>query len=116
MGERAEMSFVYLASPYSHQCPSVMHLRFISACRAAGKPMEQGLVVFAPICHSHPIAEEMRGRHTDHAFWMAQDLPILAHADRLVVLQLDGWVESRGIAEEITFARWNGIPVEYMEP
>lgn len=106
----------YLASPYSSPDATTRHLRFIAACRAAGKLMAQGVVVFCPISHSHPISEAMNGGHMDHEAWMAQDLPILAHASRLIVLKLDGWRESRGVTEEIEFARDNGIPVEYMEP
>lgn len=110
------MSFAYLASNYSHPDPAIRHQRFIAACRAAAHLMERGIPVFAPICHSHPIAEVMNGRHLDHEFWLAQDLPILAQATTLIVLQLDGWRESRGVAREIEFARDNGIPVEYTEP
>ncbi len=106
----------YLASPYSSPDATTRHLRFIAACRAAAKLMQQGVVVFCPIAHSHPIGETMNGKALDHGFWMAQDLPILAKCSRLVVLKLDGWGQSRGVHEEIGYALAHGIPVEYMEP
>lgn len=110
------MSFVYLASPYSHADPLVRLQRFAETCRAAAVMMERGAVVFAPIAHSHPISEAMNGRATDHEFWMRQDLPILALANRLVVLMLDGWEDSKGVKEEIDFAFEHGIAVEFTSP
>lgn len=78
--------------------------------------MQKGYVVFCPIAHSHPVAEAMGSRATDHNFWMVQDLPLLAKASRLVILKLPGWEYSKGIAEESDFARANGIPIEHMAP
>jgi len=46
---------------------------------------------------------------------MAQDLPILACASRLIVLRLDGWDRSRGVTKEIEFAAERGIPVEFID-
>lgn len=90
--------------------------RFRAACLAAARLMQKGYVVFCPIAHSHPVAEAMGSRATDHVFWMAQDLPFLAKAAKLVILKLDGWEHSKGIAEESDFARAHGILIEYMNP
>ena len=109
------MSFLYLGSPYSNADPMVRQERFLKACHAASRLMAKGQSVFCPIAQSHPIAEVMGpGKATDHAFWMAVDLPILAKADRLVILTLPGWEDSKGIAEETNFAKANGIPIEYL--
>ena len=45
---------------------------------------------------------------------MFQDLPFLDFADKLVVLTLPGWKESKGIKRELEYARDKGIPVEYI--
>jgi len=103
---------IYLASPYSHPDEAIRRQRFVSACLAAGNLMDNGHVVFCPIAHSHPIAVEIGER--DHAFWMAQDLPFLALSSRLFVLQLDGWEKSKGVAEEMAFAKERGIPIEFV--
>jgi nucleoside 2-deoxyribosyltransferase len=105
--------FIYLASPYSHPDATTRHQRFIAVCRHAGWLMEQGHVVFCPIAHSHPIGETMVGTTMDHEFWMRQDLPMLARASKLIVLKIGGWRGSKGVAEEIFFARRQGIPIEY---
>ena len=106
----------YLASPYSAPDPATRHQRFLAACHAAAFLMERGYTVFCPIAHSHPIAEAMNGRHLDHEFWMRQDLPLLDLCDHLIVLKLDGWEQSRGVAEEIAYAQEHCISIEYMEP
>ena len=108
---------VYLASPYSHADPAERDKRFRQACVKAAQLMEAGNVVFAPIAHSHAVAAFMaEGMATDHAFWMAQDLPILRRSDKLVVLMLDGWRESKGVRAELAAALACGIPVEFIDP
>jgi hypothetical protein len=74
--------------------------------------MEKGYVVFSPIAHSHGISRFVKNH--DHDFWMDQDLPFLNHADKMIVLTLPGWEESRGIKQEIEWAKAKNIPIEYM--
>ena len=106
-------SFVYLASPYTHPDPAIRERRFVEVCRVASDLMAAGSAVFCPIAHSHPI-DTIAPLPQTTAFWMAQDLPILRCASRVVVLMLDGWRQSKGIAAEIAAAEAVGIPVEYM--
>lgn len=108
--------YVYVASPYSHPDVSVRWWRYQRACEAAAKLMKAGMRVFAPIPHSHAIARFLDDRLvTDFDFWMAQDLPILRGASRLIVLRLEGWDQSRGVAEELRVAGEMGIPTEYID-
>ena len=104
---------LYLASPYTSDDPDEQRLRYYHACRAAAKLMEQGHVVFSPIAHSHGIARFVKDH--DHDFWMEQDLTFLTYADKLVVLTLPGWEHSRGVKQEVEFAKQLGMPIEYME-
>ena len=108
--------FIYIASPYSHLSGIVRYNRFIAVCRVAARLMEEGHVVFSPIAHSHPICEVLRPQTNPLLFWMRQDLPILALAEKLVVLMLPGWDISKGVKMEMDFANEKGIPVEYMQP
>ena len=108
--------FIYLASPYSHSEPAMREWRYTQACKAAAHLMRRGEVVFSPIAHSHPV--ETIGLQTVEtgSFWKRQDIPILRHASKLVVLTLDGWAESVGIAWEVETAKSLLIPVEYLSP
>jgi hypothetical protein len=90
-----------------------MEQRFDAACRFAGQLMSQGHVVFSPIAHTHPIAvrcELPRGWD----FWERFDREFVLSARKLVVLMLDGWDSSKGVAAEIAIAMEAGIPIEYM--
>lgn len=110
------MSFIYLASPYSHADPAIREQRFVAACKAAAKLMLAGDVVLSPIAHSHSIETLGIGHVQSGGFWKTQDVPLLRHADKLVVLMLDGWQESKGIEWEIEMATALLMPVEYLEP
>ena len=107
---------IYLASPYSHPLPAVRDLRFRMACDFAARLMAAGDVVYSPIAHSHPIAEYLPPERTlDHDFWMAMDLPVLERADKVLVLRLQGWERSRGVAAEIKHATAKRVPVEFAD-
>lgn len=105
---------VYLACPYSHPDPKVRRERFLAANAAAAKLMRQGLNVFSPITHCHPIAidHDLPG---DWQFWKRYDRAFIDCSNRMFVLTLDGWEESDGVKNEIEIATELGIEVEYME-
>lgn len=109
------MRLTYLASPYSDPDPGVRDQRFRAACRAAARLMLDG-PVFSPIAHSHPIEKYGMADKPPHEFWMRQDIAVLRHCERLVVLCLDGWDRSRGVNEEVHLAHRLGLTVEYMKP
>jgi hypothetical protein len=106
---------VYLASPYSHVDPLVREERFHKACAAAARLMRSGCAVFSPIAHSHPVEQHFGGVVEGLDFWMKQDVAILRHCSRLVVLRLNGWERSKGIATETALAKQLGIPVEFID-
>ena len=108
----------YLASPFSHPDPTVREHRFHEACRIAGKLMKlEGKRVFSPIAHSFSVEQHFSdGQLEGMEFWLNQDFAVLRHCAELLVLQLDGWERSKGIAAEVEFAAKCGIPVFYIEP
>lgn len=107
---------IYLASPYSHASPIIRERRFDAVCKAAGKMMEEGKIVYSPIAHSHPISRTMDVSPVDHDFWLRQCFGMLPRCTKLVVLALEGWESSRGVAAEMEFANAHGIPLEFMQP
>ena len=111
------MSLTYLASPYTHADPQVREERYRAACKKAAELMLVGKVIFCPIAHSHPIAEQMPdGKANDGAFWKHQDEPYLAICDELIVYMLPGWEQSSGVKHEIEVAKQRGIPIHYERP
>ena len=105
---------IYLASPYTHRYPAVVHQRYVAAVRAVGHLARHGLRAYSPIGHTHPLTEYV-GQQTLE-YWLAYDMPLLLRSDELWVLCLSGWTSSAGVAEEIRVAREHGKPIRYLLP
>ena len=106
-------TLVYLATPYSHLDPNVMHERFEAVNAVAARLMYDGLHVFSPISHTHPIAlagDLPRGWE----FWQEYDRAILSVCSKMIVLMLDGWETSKGVAGEMAIAKELVIPIEFI--
>lgn len=104
---------VYLACPYSHPDRAVRVTRFEAVNKAASKLMSQGLKIFSPISHTHPIAEA-GDLPLGWDYWHEYDHAFLSASNKLIVLMLDGWKESTGVNGEIQIAEQLGIEIEYM--
>jgi nucleoside 2-deoxyribosyltransferase len=105
---------IYLASPYSHSEAVVREQRFRAACQATAWLIAAGHVVFSPIVHGHPLVHH--GLPTDWSFWERFDRDHLVRCDEVVVLMLDGWRDSVGVAAEIRIAAELGKQVRYLAP
>lgn len=105
---------IYLAVPYSHPDPKIAEQRFNIVNKVAANLIAGGLHIFSPISHSHPIAI-IGNLPTDFNFWINYDRSFLECSNKLIVLMLDGWKESKGVTGEIAIAKELGIPIEYLE-
>ena len=99
---------IYLAQPYSSPDPLIKHQRYIEAMKVTSAILISGQTIYSPIVHCHPMASYLI-MPTDHNFWLYHDKEILKHCDSMAILFLDGWEQSRGLKEEIEFARENSI-------
>lgn len=106
---------VYLAVPYTHPDKAVQQARFEAVNKMASRLMMQGLKIFSPISHTHPIA--MAGEMpTGWEFWRDFDFAYLTHCYKLMVYKLEGWDRSTGVTAEIKMATELGLEIEYIEP
>ena len=108
-------TLVYLATPYSHPDPDVRRQRFEAVNLRAAVLMAEGVHVFSPISHTHPIAEA-GSLPKDWKFWEEYDTAIIQCCCRLIVFCQDGWKESIGVQAEIEIASRLNIPIEYIMP
>lgn len=106
--------FTYLASPYSHADLYTEVRRYYLARAATRLLLDAGFLIFSPIVYSKRL--KTAADNHDYGFWMRIDLSILERADRLWVLQLEGWDNSVGVEEEITYANSRGIPITFLHP
>lgn len=106
---------IYLASPYSHHDPEIREARFQAVCRVAGRLMRQGLLVFSPIAHTHPIAlagDLPKG----WAYYERFDREMLEACQELWIVKLPGWEISTGILSEIEIAQTMDRPIIKFDP
>ena len=106
-------NLVYLASPYTHPDPAVMQRRFEEICIVAARHMRQGVHIFSPIAHTHPIA--LAGDlPRDFVFWEQYARKMLAVCVEMWICDMDGWRESKGVALEIKIAEKLGLRISHI--
>jgi hypothetical protein len=109
---------VYLASPYQNYKYGTEDA-FFDVCRTASYFINHGVNMFSPIAHSHAIISygnsPMLTKKT-HEFWIGMDKPYMKMADALAIAMMEGWTESRGVAEEISLFKAAGKPIYHINP
>lgn len=111
----------YLASPYNDDRVAVRRRRYRDVVRATARLMAGGIRVFSPIVHNHPLVETgLIAKSGDYSarwrFWSVYDFAMLSRCQGLLVLQLSGWEQSRGVSAELKKARLLGKLIGYVEP
>ena len=104
----------YLATPYTHDDPAIRQQRFDDVTKVAARLMLEGHLIYSPISHTHYMAVHHE-LPNEWEFWKSHCETFLAVSRLVIVLKLDGWRESVGVAAEIEIAETMGIDVEYME-
>jgi nucleoside 2-deoxyribosyltransferase len=105
----------YLAAPYTHADRSVRQWRFEMATAAAATLVRRRIVVYSPITMTHPIDVALAGDLTlGSKFWVDFDEAFMNKCAGIIVLQLDGWDQSDGVAHEIEYFSRRGKPVALM--
>ena len=110
------MSYIYLASPYSHPDHMLRARRWtaaIDACAWIANVKE--MAVYSSIAHWHKVA--VRHRLPGHSdYWTRQNEALLIPAAAVWILTIDGWKTSVGVAAEMAFANFQSKPILYLQP
>jgi len=107
------MSYIYLASPYSHSSHVVMQDRYKRAAAVTAHFLRNHRYVYSPIVHCHELARQHDlPRH--FGFWQDYNVAMLRMAKELRVIPLIGWKDSKGVQYEIDVAKRIGIPVFFL--
>ena len=112
--EAAKGGYFYICTPYSKWRGGIN-----DACRMAtdiaGRLIKYKMPVYSPIAHTHPIAKQCGINPFDHDIWMPADKPLLEGAAALIVADLPGWRESRGVTQEIEWFRATSKPIYLLD-
>lgn len=104
---------IYVAAPYYDPDVSVIQKRMEVVYDFIGKRFKAGDHLVTPL-FMHEIAK----RHAlpgDYLYWEHYCLNVLKRCSKMIVLKMDGWDRSRGVAGEIAFCEANNIPYEFIE-
>lgn len=104
---------IYLASPYTGTKEKQQE-RFEQAVDCAGYLLNMGVHIISPIimCHQIVLSTEMPG---DWSFWSKYDFNLLSKCDELWVLCLTDVEKSKGVGEEIKYAKENKVPIKFIK-
>lgn len=92
----------YLATPYTRY-PQGIDAAYRDACILSAKLISAGISIYSPIAHTHGIALHGKIDPLDQRFWYDFDRSMLLVCHTLIVVHMEGWESSSGIAEEIKF-------------
>lgn len=105
--------FWYLATPYSRY-PAGKAAACEAACKVAARLFGAGILVFAPIPHTHEIAVK-GGLDGGFGQWEELDVAMMSAAAGVIVVKMVGWQDSDGIQREIKWCQANGKPIIFMD-
>ena len=108
------MKIWYLATPYTTYHDGIW-AAYIEAAKQAALLISNGIFVYCPISHSHPLATYGQQNIT-HDDWMALDYEMLKKCDGIIICKMEGWDKSKGVAMEIGWAEELGMTVIEMQP
>lgn len=109
------MSYIFLASPYSHPDVFVRKQRHLETEAAVRWMLSHKIWTFSPIVHNHFLAEGYElPRGID--FWFPYSRAMIRHAAALWVLQIPGYGQSKGVGIEIGIAQEYRIPLGRIRP
>lgn len=108
------MTLVYLATPYNDPDPLVRQDRFETACFVAAHFMRNGVHLFSPIAHTHPIAQA-GDLPKGWDYWGQFDRRMLEACDELWIVQMEGWERSIGVCGERKIAKMLNKPIKYVK-
>lgn len=110
----AALPLVYLATPYSKYRFGIEHA-FRDASALAAKLLKLGVKVYSPIAHTHPLAIYGSIDPLDHGIWLPFDEAMMTASHALIVAQMQGWRDSKGVLHEIKFFAEQRKPVFYLD-
>ena len=104
--------FYYLANPYQGS-KELMKERFEKCAKAVSKLIKNGIPTFSPIVHNHAMIETTGDWTLDERkkLLLPFDFSILLKANGMILLKLEGYLESYGVEKELKFCLENKIVV-----
>ncbi len=107
--------FDYLAAPHTHPNRLVRTMRYIIITHVASRLVLEGRRIYSPISMSHHM-DMMQNNNISHDQWLELDIQLFRHAGCVLLLELEGHNESKGMNNERDWAMRLRIPMEPVDP
>jgi len=104
---------IYIAVPYSHKNKETVLDRVEKFCRADAIFIASGLITVSPI--SKHFILDYQNLPGNWIYWQRYSFELLKNCKGIIVLMLEGWEESIGVACEIEYAKNSSIPIYYCD-
>lgn len=108
-----DIGLLYVGTPYS-KYEAGIEAAFQDAAALTGELLRQGLCVYSPIAHGHPLSIYGGIDPLDLSIWLPFDATMMARSDALVVAMMQGWEASSGIRHEMEEFVLSGKPVFFL--
>ena len=105
-------NLAFLASPYYHPDAERRLVRYNAALAAARWLWDNGWFVYSPIVYGKTLHAEGEGRQSH--LWAIFNYRLIDCCDDLIVLAMDGWTKSIGIADEMAYAKATHKPIYFL--
>lgn len=113
MSTQIRRKMAYLIAPYSHEDKAVIEHRMKQICMADAHLMEQGYYTMSPL-FKHFILQ-YRSLPGDYNYWGDYSRNMLPRCDEAIVIKLDGWDKSVGVADELALADELRKPIRFVD-
>lgn len=114
--EKEKEKLVFLCSPYSSISKDTRTRRYYQALGATIALISKGINVFSPIVYGHSIVQNTEKLGTDDNYWKGINNSILKASDLLLLLEIEGWMDSTGVKKERALAREENTPELFIKP
>ena len=90
-----------------------MEERYIRASKALTYLLNEQRWAYSPIVHCHELGK-IGGLPKEAKFWEAYDFHMLSCAKSFLILRIEGWETSHGVAAEKAEAERLNLPIGYL--
>lgn len=111
MTERSEL--IYLAAPYSGSKEQIEQ-RIKEFCKVDALLMKDGYFTVSPLLKHFTL--EYANLPGTWEYWEEYSTQLMMQCKAMIIIKLDGWQESSGVAGEIRIAERNKVPIIYYDP
>jgi hypothetical protein len=115
LSDLKKYGLIYVGTPYS-KYPGGIEPAFVDAAKLTARLMSEGLKVYSPIAHTHPLAIYGGLDPFDHSIWLPFDGAMMNKSDAILVAMMAGWEASLGIRHEIQVFIEADKPVYFLDP